>query len=75
MRTLAKRESETSVGVRNASLAKGSRPVAEEFHEVLENLSWPVADESVSDDFHEEPHGRALAALACDHRLWSWSRA
>ena len=75
VRLLAKRESETTAGVRNASLATGSWPVAENFHEVLEDLSWPMADESVADDFHEEPHGRALAALACGRRLLSWSRA
>ena len=55
MRTLSKRVSETKAGVRNASLATGSQPVAENFHDVLEDLSWPMADESVADDFHEEP--------------------
>ena len=75
VRSIAKRTSDTTAGVRNASLAAGSWPVAEDFHEVLEDLSWPMADESVADDFHEEPHGRALAALACGRRLWSWSRA
>ena len=29
--------------------------MVENFHEVLEDLSWPMADESVADDFHEEP--------------------
>ena len=55
MRPLATRASDTTAGVRNASLATGSWPVAENFHEVLEDLSWPMADESVADDFHEEP--------------------
>ena len=40
VRTLSNRESETKAGARNASSATGS---------------WPVADESVTDDFHEEP--------------------
>ena len=67
VRTLSKRVSEKKAGVRNASLATSCSkivgcsqwawPVAEYFREVLEDLSWPVADESVADDFHEEPLG------------------